>query len=66
MVIVAGTMEIGRHHIDEVAAILAATGFDHLVRRIRRSHRLVDGIERPGQDLVLAQRLLRQHPTETV
>jgi len=61
MIIVARSIQIGRHHIDEVAAILAAIGLDHLdAGDLGDRIGLVGLFERTGQHGILAQRLRRK------
>ncbi len=61
MIIVAAAVEIGRHHVDEVGAILAAIGLHHLdPGDLGNRIGLVGRLQRPRQHGVLAQRLRRQ------
>ena len=61
VIIVAGPVQIGRHHIDEVGAILAAIGFDHLdAGDLGDRIGLVGRLQRSGQHGILAQRLRRK------
>jgi len=50
MVIVARPVQIGRHHVDEVAAVLAAIGFHHLdAGDLGDRVGFVGGLQRSGQ-----------------
>ena len=61
MIIVAAPVEIGRHHADEVGAVLAAIGLDHLdAGDLGDRIGLVGRLQRPRQHRILAQRLRRQ------
>ena len=61
MVIVAGSIEIGRHHTDEIASVLPAIGFRHLdAGNLGDCIGLVGRLERAGQHRVLAQGLRRK------
>ena len=61
MIIVAAAVEIGRHHVDEVGAVLAAIGLDHLdAGDLGDRIGLVGRLQRPGQHGILAHRLRRQ------
>ena len=61
MIIVAAAVQIGRHHIDEVGAVLAAIGLHHLdPGDLGNRIGLVGRLQRPRQHGILAQRLRRQ------
>ena len=61
MIIVAASVQIGRHHIDEVGAVLAAIGLHHLdAGDLRNRIGLVGRLQRSRQHRILAQRLRRQ------
>ena len=56
MIIVAGAVEIGRHHADEVGAVLAAIGLGQLdAGDLGDRIGLVGRLQRPGQQRILAQ-----------
>ncbi len=61
MIIVARPVQIGRHHIDEIARVLAAIGFHHLdPGDLGDRIGLVGRLQRSRQHRILAQRLRRK------
>ena len=61
MIIVAGPIQIGRHHADEVGAILAAIGLGHLdPGDLGDRIGLIGRLQRPGQHGIFPQRLGRE------
>ena len=61
VVVVVGAVEVGRHHGDEVAAVLVAVGFAHLhARDFGNGVRLVGRLQRAGHDVLFPDGLRGQ------